>query len=356
MLNLIDYNEDIIIDKFKKEKISNNISYNLLVDGSNLFLRCNLSKDFESKNKGGESNSTLKKFMNSLFFHIRNISNKCEMRISRFFVVFDKGGSIRHRELLPTYKNKGINLFGGLDYNEKDAIERQLYVINKILGLIPHFYLFNIPFAEGDIVLSFILIKYLLKFKNIIMSGDKDYFQLLTYYPSTLSYLLHNKGGTFYDLFTFNNVLNLDIKISPKEYLLFKILVGDPSDNIPGIPNIGKKRAIEIITEIQKNPNISSNLDNLSTYISNLSYIKLDKNEIYSVIDRNFKLMNLVNFDLLSETQKKEIHECLLISKQKNKDKENFSKNFEELLKILEYENIPLNTENYMYFKKLFFL
>jgi len=120
------------------------------------------------------------------------------------------------------------------------------------LGLIPHFYLFNIPFAEGDIVLSFILIKYLLKFKNIIMSGDKDYFQLLTYYPSTLSYFLQNKGGTFYDLFTFNNVLNLDIKISPKEYLLFKILVGDPSDNIPGIPNIGKKRAIEIITEIQK--------------------------------------------------------------------------------------------------------
>lgn len=105
-----------------------------------------------------------------------------------------------------------------------------------------------VPGFEGDDILGTIA-KQAQKddFEAIILSGDKDIFQLIdnhisVRYPKTVSgskvTLLYNRDK-FFDDFGFE----------PLQYIDAKALMGDASDNIPGVKGIGTKNAQIIISE-----------------------------------------------------------------------------------------------------------
>ncbi len=79
------------------------------------------------------------------------------------------------------------------------------------------------------------------EYEFIIVSTDTDFFQLLD--GNTYVYLSRGKQSILYGVVEFQNKYT----ISPREYVLFKFLVGDKADHILGVLGIGKVTAAKIV-------------------------------------------------------------------------------------------------------------
>ena len=118
----------------------------------------------------------------------------------------------------------------------------QIPYIKKILSA------FNIKILEkenyeADDVMGTVVSK-IKGIEKIILTGDKDTFQLI---DSETSILTFKKGIS--DTFTYNigNIKEIT-KLNPDQVIDYKALRGDSSDNIPGISGIGEKTAIKLLT------------------------------------------------------------------------------------------------------------
>ena len=107
--------------------------------------------------------------------------------------------------------------------------------------------------AQGDDVIAVLAQKYVNNGKDvIIMTRDRDMVQL-----SCDKITVITQDGTIREprteLETLIKNKNINCQITNKDFLLFKIIVGDSSDDIPNIKEgIGPKRALELVTNKQK--------------------------------------------------------------------------------------------------------
>ncbi|MBM7686422.1 DNA polymerase I [Defluviitalea raffinosedens] len=95
----------------------------------------------------------------------------------------------------------------------------------------------------------------------IIVSGDRDLLQLATEQikiriPKT------KKGGTEIEDYYAKDLIE-KIGVTPLEYIDVKALMGDSSDNIPGVPGIGEKTAIKIIQQYHNIENAIAHADEI---------------------------------------------------------------------------------------------
>lgn len=102
--------------------------------------------------------------------------------------------------------------------------------------------------------------------ENIILTGDTDLFQLVD--SDTKVYFL-KKGIKNTVLYNKELVKERYQGLDPEELVDFKALKGDPSDNIPGVPGIGEKTAIELIKRFGSLENLYSTLDQEPTSDAN---------------------------------------------------------------------------------------
>ncbi|MEI8215622.1 MAG: DNA polymerase I [Eubacteriales bacterium] len=79
----------------------------------------------------------------------------------------------------------------------------------------------------------------------LVITGDKDELQLVS---DLTSVLITKKGISEFDYFTPEKVFE-KYGFGPEKIIDFKGLMGDPSDNIPGVPGIGEKTAQKLIIE-----------------------------------------------------------------------------------------------------------
>ncbi|MBN1916221.1 DNA polymerase I [Candidatus Dojkabacteria bacterium] len=122
---------------------------------------------------------------------------------------------------------------------------------------------FNIPILEvegfeADDVIGTIVEKFNGgKYEKIIVTGDKDIFQLVD--NDTKVYM---SGGSFSQsqLYTAEEVKE-KMGFGPDFVVDFKALKGDPSDNIPGVKGIGDKGATDLITKFGHLDNIYKNIE-----------------------------------------------------------------------------------------------
>ncbi len=95
-----------------------------------------------------------------------------------------------------------------------------------------------------------------------ILSGDRDLLQLATddimiRIPKT------KRGGTEIEDYYAADVLER-YQVTPTEYIDVKALMGDSSDNIPGVPGIGEKGATAIISKFKSIENAHDHLDEIT--------------------------------------------------------------------------------------------
>jgi len=167
----------------------------------------------------------------------------------------------------------------------------------------------------------------------VIVSGDKDDLQLAS--NTTLVKLIVSRmGKTETTDYNADEVLK-KYGVTPKEFIHVKALMGDTSDNIPGVAGIGEKSAFSLIGEYKSLDNLYSHLDDLkgaqkaklqagkeSAYLS----YDLAEIDVNVPIELNFEEMTKREFendalcDVLAELELKTLAERLGVTGKKSKN------------------------------------
>lgn len=265
----------------------------LLVDGMNLFIR--VFSAIPTLNEDGDHIGGVAGFLQSLAATIRMVNP------TRVVVVFDgKGGSSRRRKLYPNYKEKRaiksrLNRVAGFEdlADEQKAMKRQL--------LQTYYYLQNLPITtisidniEADDAIGY-LANYF-KEKVVILSNDRDFLQLVS---DNVSVYVPTKKK----LYTPTN-LKEEYGIYHENFIIYKSLMGDNSDNIKGIRGMGDKTIIKNFPELTENKKMD--LDNFVEMCklyegSSKTMIALKENVDQFVV--NYQLMQLMEVDIPSSTK-----------------------------------------------------
>jgi 5'-3' exonuclease len=267
----------------------------LLIDGMNLFLRNFAILNYV--NEEGIHIGGLSGFIRSLGFLINQI------KPTSVYVVFDGiGSSTNRKNLIPEYKSgRNVNritnwdVFENLDDEHNSKID-QISRLVHYLRCLP-IKVVSIDKVEADDIIAYIS-DHLNKTHNskcFIVSSDKDFIQLV------------NENITVYrptekEFYTPKTVLE-KFDILAENFILYKTLIGDTSDKITGIKNLGPK------TLIQKFPELKEQVLTLKD-IFDISEKKYKDHIIYSRIilerdnlEKNYRVMDLKN-PLIYESEK----------------------------------------------------
>ena len=112
---------------------------------------------------------------------------------------------------------------------------------------------------EGDDILGTLSLRYEKEMPVNIVTGDRDALQLSS---SRTTVFLTQKGITNMAAMTPEAVFE-KYHIEPRQVIDMKALMGDTADNIPGVPGIGEKTALKLITQYD-------NLNNLYAHVEEI--------------------------------------------------------------------------------------
>lgn len=242
----------------------------ILVDGHNLLFRMFYGIPSSIKNSKGKEIRGLVGFIGS---------------IKKLVATFDPYSLV---VLFDSETSKSNNLILDANYkaNRKDYTNvpvdenpfSQLPSIKKALNFL------NVVYQEienneaDDYIASLIANHHNGEYEYVIVSTDTDFIQLID--ETTFLYTLRGKKSILYDV----EKIVEKYHILPKQYVLYKSLVGDKSDNIDGVRGIGKGFAAEIVE-----------YNTIETYLissSNTRMISLLKENEFK-IKRNIQLITL---------------------------------------------------------------
>ncbi|AYD39866.1 DNA polymerase I [Clostridium fermenticellae] len=92
-----------------------------------------------------------------------------------------------------------------------------------------------------------------------IVTGDRDALQLAR---NDVKVVITKKGVSEKEIYDKNRMID-EFGVTPTQYIDVKGLMGDKSDNIPGVPGIGEKTAFKLIKEYKSIENVLTNIDNI---------------------------------------------------------------------------------------------
>ena len=218
----------------------------VLVDGNNLMFRsyfATLYSGSSMTNKEGFPTNALYGFVNM----INKIIN--EENPEYIAVAFDIGKTFRH-EKYDYYKGKRDET--------PDDLKKQFPIAKKILTAMGIKY-FEIEGYEADDIIGTFQkkISELDEYVGLIVSSDKDLLQLIT--DDIEVKLLKPKDYIRMNREVFINTYGIE----PIKMIDLKSLMGDASDNIPGVKGIGEKTAIKLLQEYGSLDGIYENIDNI---------------------------------------------------------------------------------------------
>lgn len=159
------------------------------------------------------------------------------------YIAWEGGGSQKRRALYSEYKMnrkpEKLNRFYEDDIPDTDENKQhQIVALLSMLKNIPACQLY-VSDCEGDDVIAYLARGRFKDKLKIIVSSDKDMYQLLD--ESTKIYNLHKKNYV-----TAEDVVE-EFRIQPKNFALAKALCGDATDNIAGVKGLGFKTAAKIL-------------------------------------------------------------------------------------------------------------
>jgi len=93
-----------------------------------------------------------------------------------------------------------------------------------------------------------------------IVTGDRDALQLAT---DNVKIVINKKGMSEKEIYDRNRIIE-DYGVTPTEFIDVKGLMGDASDNIPGVPGVGEKTAYKLIKEYKSIENLLMNIEKVS--------------------------------------------------------------------------------------------
>lgn len=179
-------------------------------------------------------------------------------------------GKIRD-DYTPEYLTVAFDLkaptFRHLEYKDYKAgrkpmppeLAMQMPILKEVLGAM------NIPILElegfeaDDIIGTVARLGEERGLEPLIVTGDKDALQLATHITKVL---ITKKGVTDFELFDHDKMIER-YNLTPVQFIDLKGLMGDSSDNIPGIPGVGEKTGIKLLEQFGSIENMLANTEQL---------------------------------------------------------------------------------------------
>jgi 5'-3' exonuclease len=213
----------------------------LIIDGNNLLNRCYYAS---AHNPRGLMKAPNGKFINGVSGFLRTMFKYMrELQASQVAVCFDQGKGFR-KELYPEYKD-GRN-------EQPDSLNEQFPLLKSFLSGI------GVPIYqskkyEADDIISRLTQD--TKRKHFVLSNDKDLLQLVEHNTTVIA--RKKKDDVFYTPEKFSEEYQ---GLIPKQIIDLKAIMGDSSDNIPGVHGIGEKGAFTLIKEFGDIENMISSI------------------------------------------------------------------------------------------------
>ena len=295
----------------------------LLIDGNNLLFRSYYATAYT-----GNTMKNSKGFPTNALYGLVNMLNKIieEEKPTYIMCAFDKGRTFRH-EKYSDYK-------GGRSATP-DELKEQFPKARELVEAMGITY-YEIDNYEADDIIG----TFAKKCNNnneydaVIISSDKDLLQLIT---DEVEVKLLKSGGESIRM-THQEFINT-YGIEPPRMVDLKSLMGDSSDNIPGVKGIGEKTALNLLHEYNSLDNIYKNIESIKGKLQEKlkdgkesAYQSYDLATIYTEvpIDTDFEKIKYKGYDTLKYLELLEEFEFYSLIKKLNIRKEDTK---EEILK-----------------------
>ena len=236
--------------------------------------------------------------------YLRTVQSlKKSYKASHVIIACDQGSSSYRKAIYPMYKQNRKDKFELQTEAEKAQFELFFEDFNKTLEHIKvstDYPIIKYQGVEADDIAAYIVAQKL-PIDNIwLVSSDKDWDLLVGPTVSRFSYVTRKET-------TIDN-WNEHYDFEPEDYISIKCLTGDSGDNVAGVPGIGPKRAVGLISEYGSTWDIIASIPISGKY----KYIEA-LNQCKDQLELNYKLMDLVTYseDAIGVDNCKQINEIL---------------------------------------------
>lgn len=216
----------------------------LILDGHSLMNRAFYALPDLTNSEGTHTNAVYG-FINML------LKMKKEIEPSHIVCTFDRSA--------PTFRHDKYSEYKAGRKRMPPELSEQFPIVKEILELLS-INIFEIDGFEADDLMGTLSVFAEKKGMEVyIVTGDRDALQLAT---DSVKIVITKKGITQKEIYDRNKIID-DYGVTPTEFIDVKGLMGDASDNIPGVPGIGEKTALKLIKEYKSIENVLCNIDNI---------------------------------------------------------------------------------------------
>ncbi|MCQ6278342.1 DNA polymerase I [Bacillus sp. EB600] len=217
----------------------------VLIDGNSIAYRAFFALPLLNNNKGIHTNAVYG-------FTMMLMKILEEEKPTHMLVAFDAGKT--------TFRHKTFSEYKGGRQKTPPELSEQFPFIRELLDAykIPRYELEN--FEADDIIGTVSLSAEKDGFDVKVISGDKDLTQLSS---DNITVGITRKGITDIEEYTPSHI-NEKYGLTAQQIIDMKGLMGDASDNIPGVPGIGEKTAIKLLKEFSTLENLLSSIDQVN--------------------------------------------------------------------------------------------
>lgn len=161
----------------------------------------------------------------------------------------------------PTFRHEMYKEYKGTRKPMPEELRQQLPLIKEVLSAMNFKIIEKAGYEADDILGTIAKMAQKEGYLVSLVSGDRDLLQIATdkikiRIPKT------KKGGTQIEDYNTADVIE-KYGITPEQIIDLKGLMGDASDNIPGVPSIGEKTAVKILTAYKTVEEAIENVDNI---------------------------------------------------------------------------------------------
>ena len=201
----------------------------------------------------------------------------------------------------PTFRHKQYADYKGTRQKAPDELRSQFGRVREVVDTlgIP---IFELKGYEADDVLGTLAKRYATDngLEAYVVTGDKDMLQLVDEHIKVFTLRKGIKDTVIFDL----KLMQKELGLTPQEFIEYKALKGDSSDNIPGVPGIGDKTATILIQKYSdleglyealdqdpsKHPDIKPKVRSNLTEFKDQAYLSRDLSRIVTDVELPFKL------------------------------------------------------------------
>ena len=217
----------------------------LLIDGSSLIFRAFFAIRNLTTKDGIHTNGV---------YGFLNMYQRALEKIEPDYVVvaFDRSG--------PTFRNKDYEEYKGTRDKTPPELSHQFAMLKDVLDGMNVIHLDMQDYEADDILGTLSKKAGQAGIQSYLLTGDRDYFQLV---DENSNVLYTVKGISELEIFDIEKIKE-KYDVTPQDLIEVKGLMGDKSDNIPGVPGVGEKTAIKLIKEYGNIDGVYENIDKIS--------------------------------------------------------------------------------------------